>query len=460
MDEVLLTPSVLAEIEALRGCSEREAKLRDRLPWESVRFDPHKWAESAELDSIIDGFVTSSSPTKGLKGDRLHRHFKVVVLNLLSCFRNYGGWYVAYHRGQHHYKPTSRYNGLKLRRDYIVKAVDTLIELDFVDHNIGFYDRKSVGRSRISRMRAKIELLRLLDPCDDIKIFSHPDRECIVKRDASGRDVEYGRTASKKKDSPLDMGMRKRLHKVNELLAGAHIELEMTDAQLMDLNYELWKSDQQVINFEKTFLRRVFNVSFKRGGRFYNGWWQNVPSSLRPKIIINGEPTVELDYTAIHPSIAYLEETGELPSGDPYSLSAYDGDPTMRKLIKSVFLILLNAKTRTEAKRSLRKEIPRSSKLTDEAKDAFKQLSLDEVFENIKADHPAIWKYMGQGLGTHLQYYDSCVADDVLTTLVDKGIVTLPVHDSFIVQARHEKTLRNVMEKVFVDQWGSCPKIG
>src|SRR5262249_36442769 len=41
---------------------------------------------------------------------------------------------------------------------------------------------------------------------------------------------------------------------------------------------------------------RVFNGDLRHGGRWYGPFWQSVPSSLRPKLRINGEPTVELDF--------------------------------------------------------------------------------------------------------------------------------------------------------------------
>ena len=460
MLELLLNDDVLSVIEALRGCSDREAKLRSFDPWNSVRFDPHKWAQSTLLDSTIDNLVTSNTPERGYRPGRLHIHLKVVILNLLSCFWRRDGYYVAYQRGQNDYTPSSRYNELGLNRHYLVKAIDILVDLDLIDNHIGYYARNFHGESKYSRMRAKIELLRLFDPCGEIRITSHPNRECIVKRDENKNDIEYGKTAGKKNDSQLDVGMRKRLTKTNQLIAETDIKLDMTDVELRETNIALRKADRQEIDLEKIFLRRIFNENFKRGGRFYNGWWQNVPRDLRPRILIDGEPTVELDYTAIHPSIAYLEETGELPEGDPYVLSAYEGNPLMRKLVKSVLLILLNAKTPTEAKKALRRDIPKSSKLSDEAKELFMSLDLDEVFDHIRADHPALIKYMGQGMGTYLQYLDSCIADQVLTSLTEKVIVALPVHDSFIVQARHKQQLHEAMEKAFMDKWGSCPAIG
>ena len=64
-----------------------------------------------------------------------------------------------------------------------------------------------------------------------------------------------------------------------------------------------------------------------------------------------------------------------------------------------------------------------------------------------------------KGYGGLLQYEDSCMAEDVLLAGVKENIVTLPVHDSFIVRRQHEDFLRHQMIASFVKRWGRKPKI-
>ena len=49
-----------------------------------------------------------------------------------------------------------------------------------------------------------------------------------------------------------------------------------------------------------------------------------------------------------------------------------------------------------------------------------------------------------------MQYEDSCMAEDVLLAGVKENIVTLPVHDPFIVRRQHEDFLRHQMIASFV----------
>jgi hypothetical protein len=46
--------------------------------------------------------------------------------------------------------------------------------------------------------------------------------------------------------------------------------------------------DKEPIDLSKRTLTRMFtNGSFEEGGRFYRGWWQNVPSEYRKFITID-----------------------------------------------------------------------------------------------------------------------------------------------------------------------------
>ena len=65
----------------------------------------------------------------------------------------------------------------------------------------------------------------------------------------------------------------------------------------------------RVLNFNHVCLRRVFSRgSMERGGRFYGGWWQFIPSEFREFITINGLATVEIDFSELHPRLLYMSQ--------------------------------------------------------------------------------------------------------------------------------------------------------
>jgi len=71
--------------------------------------------------------------------------------------------------------------------------------------------------------------------------------------------------------------------------------------------------------FTHITLRRIFSRgSLKKGGRFYGGWWENIPSKFRPYLTINGFATGEVDFSELHPRLLYLLNNQPVPTGDLY----------------------------------------------------------------------------------------------------------------------------------------------
>ena len=58
-------------------------------------------------------------------------------------------------------------------------------------------------------------------------------------------------------------------------------------------------------------MHRVFSGSFAKGGRYYGSDVQRLPKDLRGRVVIDGEPTVELGYDAMHPRMLYHMESLE-----------------------------------------------------------------------------------------------------------------------------------------------------
>jgi hypothetical protein len=60
-------------------------------------------------------------------------------------------------------------------------------------------------------------------------------------------------------------------------------------------------------------------------GRAY-AWFQNLPSYARRSMTINGEPVVEIDYSAMHCTILY-NTVGIKFADDPYEVDGFPRDP-------------------------------------------------------------------------------------------------------------------------------------
>ena len=85
------------------------------------------------------------------------------------------------------------------------------------------------------------------------------------------------------------------------------------------------------------------------GGRFYGGWWQNIPKEYRHHLAVNGKKMVELDYSNQHPSILYAQ-AAEIRPADCYAdvvpSSSLPQDVTKKELrsaVKAAFNAMLNS---------------------------------------------------------------------------------------------------------------------
>jgi hypothetical protein len=62
---------------------------------------------------------------------------------------------------------------------------------------------------------------------------------------------------------------------------------------------------------------------------------------------------------------------------------------------------------------------------------------------------PLLYRKYDKNLSLKLQNLDSRISEHIITELLNDGIIALDIHDSFIVQRRYEKRLRDVMVNGF-----------
>ncbi|MBD9372313.1 hypothetical protein IB238_06690 [Rhizobium sp. ARZ01] len=141
---------------------------------------------------------------------------------------------------------------------------------------------------------------------------------------------------------------------------------------------------------------------------------------------------MELDYQQIHPRLLYGLATRHL-EGDAYTLPGWN-----RAVVKQAFNALLNADGFRAARGAIAENL-------DGDRDTAEALIAD-----IRTRHPDIDTYFHSGIGLKLQGIDSEICRQVLVEMHRKGIVTLPIHDSFIVASEYEDTLSEVMQTAFV----------
>jgi hypothetical protein len=251
-------------------------------------------------------------------------------------------------------------------------------------------------------------------------VIIHDPRELVVLRDRGGCLIDYADTRRSG-----SIRMRRNVEEINEMIASVPIGLRGSIIRDGDM-LQVGKAN---VGAASSTLYRVFNREFSYGGRLYGGWWQNIPSGRRADITIGGAETVEIDYRALHPSMLY-SLAGKPMEGDPYDLAGWP-----RALVKVAFNTLINAESRQAAIRSIANEIGGEGA----------HAKARALVREIEAKHAPIAHRFGSGAGLRLQRRDSDLAEAILLKLAAQGVVTLPIHDSFIVPDRDNGFLIEVM---------------
>jgi hypothetical protein len=236
--------------------------------------------------------------------------------------------------------------------------------------------------------------------------------------------------------------MRNTVRSYNKLLSSAEISIPLKNTIVKDY------LENNIMDFSNDTYHRIFNDgSFNMGGRFYGPWWQTINSGLRKLITINKQKTVELDYGSLHIHLLYSKEglnyhTLFGSTADPYSLKGYGKQ--YRDIIKRAFLIALNMKTKKNYAQTMAYVLREQGIFK-------KNISYKDMLSQFFTLHPKIKKYFFTGVGTELQYVDSCITESVVKRMIKMDVPVLGVHDSFIVGHTFKELLKEYMYDSFIE---------
>jgi hypothetical protein len=412
--------------------------------------DIHRWSNFPQVVNAIDELCSEL----GFKDKRFKKCLRMVIIDLYQAWRVDPTQYLSYSRGENDYRGGTRYNKLRIKYNVLTKTVDALKE-GFIEHHIGgyFYNEKTgTYYGHVSRMRATKMLIRYI-VSHGIKskmISRYEDEELIVKRAETVKIKKGNKTVKVKDDIEYNIGdepdrittARKDLVAYNSLLEKTYIDVD--DEHLTE--DEQRKLRQYRLDLSRKRVHRVFNNdSWEEGGRFYGSWWMDCPKILRQYIVINGQSTVELDYSGIHIHLLYaIEKINYAAIGeDAYAIEGFPH----RGLNKYVFLIAVNAEGEDDCVKGVWKRLVDQKKLKEYGISKPKQIK--DVLNAIKAKHPRIAQHIASGYGVKLQYIDSCMAENVVNFFTKRNIPILTVHDSFICSKLDRMTLLDQMQLAY-----------
>ncbi len=220
---------------------------------------------------------------------------------------------------------------------------------------------------------------------------------------------------------------------ITQAYRGQHPDLIEGTERLLKTADDVWAKTQislgdVTLPAMQTTMTRIFNNgSFEEGGRFYCQL-QNLPKSQRKDLRFDNEPTLEIDYSGMHPHLLYHLQ-GDNFSGDPYEVVGFD-----RNTVKVAFNTLINRDSRKH-KGAAAKSLARNLNMSLE-----KAKALENALYKL---HPGITGNFNTGYGLRLQKLDSQIAYEVMMIFfMNIKRPVLMIHDSAIVSVRDVETLK------------------
>jgi len=404
--------------------------------------DVYRWSDFPEVNNFVDNIF--SNYFSDFTNKKTKKHLKVILLDLYLCWLEDEEKSLGVGMSNSSYDFRSRYNSLHLS-NHMILVVRRL------------YDRGLIGlwkgaewSGKTTRVWASESLVKAFQEAaiDQFMVVSHEDRETVILRDNEKKLIEYRDDELTETDAAKVQKMRELLKEYNDALHNTFIDIPTLDEGYIE-NLKSGRDEvRHSISHHHKFVYRVFNNgSFSQGGRFYGGWWQNIPKAYRKDIFIDDQSTVEIDFKAIHIKLLYaqlgLEIDEELRGDDAYTIEIpfTDDDEEARQIGKMLLLICINAKDEYSALKAFRSGLVNLGY----GKVGLKDKDLTPLIQSLKDKHPKIQSSFCSNAGIHLMNIDAEIAALVLEDCLYFNLLPLIIHDSFIINSLEEEQLRQFM---------------
>ena len=356
----------------------------------------------------------------------------ILVIQLIELHVTTGHW-LHYSRDKNVYASLRRYFGNCFTHKAMMWAVESLEHCGLIEH-----ERTLPGPNRRYRSR-----IRLKVPIDEslcnLDLVQHL-HETIHLKDHQKRRIDY-------RNSREVCSWRKDTLEHNEAVGAIDIDT-MNLAGVRRVGPRLI-GNKWTANTMRVSLYRVFNECWRLGGRFYCGFWQNLPCEARELLRLDGADVIspERDHSCLHPRLLTAALGHEWDGGDFYDLENFTRGDT-----KDGFQIMLNCPSHKNMLTALAFKFS-GAKAKEKTRLTAKHYARAKLFmQNMEIRHPKFTQCWGKGAGLRLQFWDSEMCARVMRQLRRKGIVVLPVHDSFVAAESALSLLEEAMDDAM--HWG------
>lgn len=387
-----------------------------------------------------------------------------IYLNLFVVWKHNPKKTVGISRRKSYWDGKSIYKHPKLSYTVMVNILDALKARDWISQPSRGYFDKTLGNGETSRYIATEKLIQAFKA--DKLTLAHITKDIYFRetqgivlrgkkpkkspnnKSPKGRPIEFKFTNSLK-------NKQQNVAELNWAFDKTHIDLFVTKQEEKQIRERMTRRARKdkdkvaEIQYNNKYIQRIYNEDFQHGGRFYGGFWQQIPKEWRSRITINNKLTHEVDYSSIHLSMLYWKEK-KFFNEDPYSLS--EGDRTSNKLALN---FMLNADNFKECLSAVKKE----KKILHPTKHIKGCKDYESYLKFLASVHAPIKKYFFTGIGLKLQRRDSDMAEAVMMRMFQQGRISLPMHDSFICCSDDIYHLNKAMRQISSELLGSILKL-
>ena len=318
--------------------------------------------------------------------------------------------------------------GLNISYTKCMKVLEILEKEKYIDIYEGFYTTKQRLMTIIS---FKHKFTSMFDkPTIDKVVKPFEYKELVEVRDSKKKQIDANFLGIKT--------IRDEVNGYNELL-------DKTDINLMGKEWCV-------------YYKRVFVDNLYSAGRWYGGGFQCFESDLREHILLDGELTVELDVSNIHPAILACKKGFIIPPTHKV-YEAYNttlpNSSELRSLYKQALICMIYSGSREESSSSIGKHYAENCK-SKYKYTRLKKGDISTIQDNIIKHNPFLEEYFyNKSLWKELQYIDSEICRNVINTFVSLKVPILSYHDSFIVPLSYKDKLVEVMEQAWFEVLGT-----
>ena len=420
-------------------------------------FNYHRYGDHPNIRKAIKALCDEMS----YKGMIAEKQTKVLVLDLYHCFKGDKTRYLTFFLSPNSYESIRKYNWFKVSYRPIRQITEHLAMLGYIEVKKGFRDKKT-KHTESSKMRANVLLIEFLKS-HGVKprmISTWKDEEVIILKDIKKRVKVGDRWIEIKPkinyaDTEEIIEMRKVVTDYNALLAETHIDIDVTGYKYVRKIKESDKDKKNKhlplkIDLSNKKVKRVFNDGdFEHGGRFYNGFWQQCPESLRQHIMIDGQHVYEYDFSGLHIHLLYSLVGLKLGTKEPYILPKCDEHNNLRRIYKLLMLTTVNCANDHECIAVVEDEL-NDEMLQEPDKYPAQIPDLETILVELREHHKPIKQFINKSTGLALQHIDSSIAETVIKQMTARRVVVLCVHDSFLCKETDAAIVHKAMKQAFI----------